>query len=306
MSHRSRLFCLDTVMMDIVVMVNEVPTRGSDVLAHRGLITTGGGFNAMSSATRQGMSVVYAGRLGTGPFSDVARRSLADEGIATPVQPDDTIDAGFCVVVVDDAGERTFITTRGSEARLRGDDLHRLDVRDGDYVLVSGYNVMYPTLGEAVLDWLDTLGQGVVVNFDPSNRVYDIAEPLLGRALARADWLLCNEVEARHLVSGESPSQLAESLAGLVRGGQSVVRHGATGCTVSQSTRTTAVASYATTVIDTNGAGDTHNGVFIAELARGSDAIEAARRANAAASIAISLAGPANCPARSVIDRLVA
>ena len=35
--------------------------------------------------------------------------------------------------------------------------------------------------------------------------------------------------------------------------------------------------------VDTNGAGDTHTGVFIAALAHGADALEAARRANAAA-----------------------
>jgi sugar/nucleoside kinase (ribokinase family) len=55
-------------------------------------------------------------------------------------------------------------------------------------------------------------------------------------------------------------------------------------------------------VVDTNGAGDVHNGVFLAELSRGTDVIDALRRANVAASIAIGQVGPAACPTRDVID----
>ena len=36
------------------------------------------------------------------------------------------------------------------------------------------------------------------------------------------------------------------------------------------------VDAFAVTVVDTNGAGDTHSGVFLAELASGTDVIEAA------------------------------
>ena len=55
-------------------------------------------------------------------------------------------------------------------------------------------------------------------------------------------------------------------------------------------------------VIDTNGAGDTHNGVFLASLMEGVSAPDAARRANFAASVAIGLLGPAQSPARPAID----
>jgi sugar/nucleoside kinase (ribokinase family) len=58
------------------------------------------------------------------------------------------------------------------------------------------------------------------------------------------------------------------------------------------------VDGFATTVVDTTGAGDVHNGVFIAELASGHDVLGAARWANAAAAMAISKFGPATCPPR--------
>jgi len=215
------------------------------------------------------------------------------------------VDAGFCVVIVDESGERTFLTSQGAEAGLTSDDLHELDVNNGDWVLVSGYNVMYPGLAEMVLEWLAGLDETVVVAFDPSNRVYDIPERYLEAALARTDWLLCNEIEARYLSSEESLGTSVTSLGRLTRRG-AVVRRGESGCTVvSGESPPRAVGGFETTVLDTNGAGDTHNGVLVAELARGTETAIAALRANAAASVAISKVGPAHCPTRGEIDEIM-
>ena len=294
-------------MMDIVMMLGSIPRPGTDVLAERGLLTTGGGFNSMSSAARQGMSVVYAGKLGTGPFSTLATHSLEEEGITAPILPNQDSDAGFCVVIVEDSGERTFMTSRGAEGTLQLTDLQMLDAGDGDFVLVSGYNVMYPGLAEMVLEWISELSDGVIVALDPSNRVSDIPATYLESILARADWILCNETEARDLTGSDEPAVAAVSIAALTRRGDAVVRHGATGCTVvHDGSGPVTVSGFATKVVDTNGAGDTHNGVFIAELSRGTAPEEAARRANAAASMAISELGPAMCPNRELIDSRLA
>jgi sugar/nucleoside kinase (ribokinase family) len=65
------------------------------------------------------------------------------------------------------------------------------------------------------------------------------------------------------------------------------------------------VAGFEVDVVDTNGAGDTHSGVFLAELARGTDVLEAAQRGNAAAAVAISVLGPATCPERDVVTAII-
>lgn len=306
MSVPARLFCLDTVMIDIVLRIAQVPESGSDVLASEHLTTTGGGYNAMSAAARQGVAAVYAGRLGRGPFSTIARSSLARDDVTEPLDADESRDAGFCVALIDDGGERTFITSAGAEGSLRSSDLTSLDVRSGDYVLVSGYNVMYDDFAEIVLGWLAGLVDGVVVAFDPSNRVMDIPDENLQRVTERADWTLCNETEAS-LLTGED--SLVDSVIALAeRTGRKgvVVRHGASGCTVLvRDGEPEHVPGFEVDVVDTNGAGDTHSGVFLAELARGTDVLEAARRGNAAAAVAISVLGPASCPERDVVSAMI-
>jgi sugar/nucleoside kinase (ribokinase family) len=293
-------------MIDIVLRIAQVPESGSDVLASEHLTTTGGGYNAMSAAARQGVAALYAGRLGRGPFSTIARSSLARDDITEPLDADETRDAGFCVALIDDGGERTFITSAGAEASLRSSDLSSLDVRGGDYVLVSGYNVMYDGFAELALEWLAGLGDDVVIAFDPSNRVMDIPEGNLRRVLERADWTLCNEIEASLLTGADSLVDAVVALAERTGRSGVVVRHGASGCTVFvKDGEPEHVAGFEVDVVDTNGAGDTHSGVFLAELARGTDVLEAAQRGNAAAAVAISVLGPATCPERDVVTAII-
>jgi sugar/nucleoside kinase (ribokinase family) len=293
-------------MIDVVVRIARVPENGGDILASEHLITTGGGYNAMSAASRQGVAALYAGRLGQGPFSAIARASLTEDDVGEPIEADVDLDAGFCVAMVDDDGERTFITAAGAEASLRSADLSSLDVRGGDFVLVSGYNVMYPDSAPIILEWLTGLGDDVVVAFDPSNRVSDIPHENLRRVLVRADWTLCNETEASVLTGEQSLNESVAALAAQTGRRGVVVRHGASGCTVLEKHGAPVhVAGFQTTVVDTNGAGDTHSGVFLAELAMGTGVIEAAQRGNAAAAVAISVLGPASCPERDVVTEMI-
>lgn len=298
----ARLFCLDSVMIDVVLRVGELPARGGDVLARERVITTGGGFNAMSAASRQGMATVYAGRLGVGYFSTLARSSLDAEGIAAPVEPDEAHDVGTCVVLLEPDGERTFVTTPGAEASLRMRDLDTLGVHTGDVVLVSGYNVMYPGVADMVVGWISTL-EGVVVAFDPATRMVDIPAANLETMLTRADWLLCNQSEALQL-SGSSLTLDAAAWLSKRYGHGVVAREGSEGCVVATaSIAPTRVAPFLTKVVDLNGAGDVHNGVLLAELDRGADPLNAARRANGAAAMAVATLGPASGPTREELDR---
>jgi sugar/nucleoside kinase (ribokinase family) len=302
MREQPRLFCLDTVLIDVVLSVAALPPRAGDVRALEQLVTTGGGFNAMSAASRHHLRTDYAGRLGAGPFSDMASVSLTGENIGVPVEANADLDTGICVVLVEPDGERTFVTAPGAEGTLRFADLDALEVRDGDYVLVSGYNVMYPGSAEPVLAWLRELSSGVTVLFDPATRAEDIPATNVKAVLGVATWLSCNEREATQLSGSENVKEAAVALATRNEKMNVVVRLGPAGCLVALNhAEAFDVRGFATDVVDTNGAGDVHNGVFIAELASGHDAIAAARWANAAAAMAVSRFGPATCPTREEV-----
>jgi len=293
------LFCLDTVMVDIIMKVAHIPQKGGDVLADDRLFTTGGGYNAMSAASRCGLDAVYVGILGTGPFSDLATESLDRDGISAPLARALTLDAGYCVTLVEPNGERTFITATGSEVELGAGELETITPANGDYVLVSGYNIMYQPQASAILSWLEALSSDVTVAFDPAIRIEDIPESNLARMLKRTDWLLCNESEAQHLTGRGDMAEVVNHLATMSP--HTVLRVGSEGCWVIEGESIVRVPGFAVHVVDTTGAGDTHNGIFLAELASGHTANHAARVANAGAALATEHFGPATSPSIETI-----
>src|SRR5262249_60861549 len=90
-----RLVLAGEAIVDVVMRVPALPERGGDILATRGEVTVGGGFNVMAAAARQGMPVLYAGGHGTGRWGDLVRATLAAEGIEIARQPDPARDTGL-------------------------------------------------------------------------------------------------------------------------------------------------------------------------------------------------------------------
>ena len=145
----------------------------------------------------------------------------------------------------------------------------------------------------------------VVVAFDPGPRGADIDPAVLATVMTRADWLLCNAAEARLLSGRDDPVDAARQLQRQWGVDRVVVRDGAEGCVGATVDEVLRAPGFVTEVVDTNGAGDVHNGVVIAELLNGTSPDEALVRANAAAAIAIASFGPATCPAREGVDEML-
>jgi sugar/nucleoside kinase (ribokinase family) len=269
-----RLFGVGSVVVDVLATVPALPARGGDVWASRMRMAAGGGFHALAAAARQGVDVVYAGAHGTGPFGDLARAALRAEGIAVRLPPRPDVDTGVVIVVVDDGGERTFVSGRGAETTLGAPDLADLLPAAGDVVLVSGYG-----LDDALAEWVSGLGADVTVAFDPGPLAR--AGPL-ATVRARLDWLSANAAEATALTGAAEPASAARLLGG--RAG-AVVRTGAQGCVLAVAgAEPIGLPAVPVTAVDTTGAGDVHTGAFLAALLRGTSAVEAARAANAVAS----------------------
>jgi len=187
-------------------------------------------------------------------------------------------------------------------------DLRGVRAGSRDAVYLSGYGLLHPSNAGGILDWLGRLGEPNVVFLDPGPLVGDVPGDVLDRVMRRTDWLTCNAREAARLTGQADPLAAARALvhgspgggppAFRGRGGV-VVRTGAAGCLLSLAGAGPApvhVPGFRVPVLDTNGAGDIHTGTFIAVLARGADAREAARTANAAAAISVTRRGPAAAP----------
>jgi sugar/nucleoside kinase (ribokinase family) len=303
-----RLLFAGEAIVDLLMRVPALPERGGDMLATSAATAVGGGFNIMAAAARQGLPVLYAGGHGTGPWGDLVRAALAAEGIRILRPPDEHRDTGFDVALVEPDGERTFVTSLGAEAVLEAGAWGAVPAGEGDAVYVSGYGLAAGGSGPALGDWAAGLPGEALLFVDPGPLAAGIPADVLGPVLARCDWLSCNQREAFLLSGSNDPAGAAARLLaddgpeGRAGPAGVVVRAGAAGCVVAHGDRVTYVRTPDVTVVDTTGAGDAHSGVFLAALAAGLPPEEAARRANAAAALAVTRAGPATAPTRAELD----
>lgn len=111
-----RVVSFGQVIIDLTIRVGRVPQPEEDVYADRAGVAVGAGFNALYAVRRMGVDAVYAGALGTGPWSDRIRAALEREGIAHGGVTDREDDNGLCIALTD--AERTFVSVRGAETRL--------------------------------------------------------------------------------------------------------------------------------------------------------------------------------------------
>ncbi|TAM69340.1 MAG: sugar kinase [Microbacteriaceae bacterium] len=297
------LICVGNVVVDLVATLPRLPERGGDVIAQAGGLHPGGAFNVMVAAERQGLSSVYAGAHGTGPFGDLARAAMAAEGIGVVLEPTPEFDTGYDIALTDAGGERTFVTVVGAEATLTVRRLAAVAVRDNDSVAVSGYGLLRDPNVSAITGWLAGIPDSACVLFDPGPLGHEIAPEIAQLVWDRADWFSCNEHEALRLTGEGSASAAVDALATRSPRCGIVVRLGAGGCLLAlPGGAPRLLAAYPVKAVDTNGAGDAHVGAFLAALSAGLAPDAAARRANAAAALAVTRRGPATAPTRSELD----
>jgi sugar/nucleoside kinase (ribokinase family) len=304
-----RLVFAGEAIVDVLMRVPGLPERGGDLLATSSEVAVGGGFNVMAAAARQGQPVLYAGGHGTGPWGDLVRAALAAEGIGLLRPPDPSRDTGFDVALVEPDAERTFVTSLGAESATEPGSWDAVQAGPGDAVYVSGYGLVAPGSGPGLAVWAATLPPETLLFFDPGPLVAQIPADALEPVLARCDWLSVNAREAALLSGAADPEEAASRLLTRTARAGVLVRTGKAGCFLAA--RDTAAAPVhlpapAVHAVDSTGAGDAHAGVFLAALADGRPAADAARRANAAAALAVTRPGPATSPTRAELDAWLA
>ncbi|WP_439819874.1 PfkB family carbohydrate kinase [Pseudomonas sp. HLG18] len=294
------------VIIDLVMAVEALPQIGGDVLAQSASFEAGGGFNVMAAAVRNGLPVVYLGRHGNGRFGDLARQAMNAEGIRIGIEQPAERDTGICVALTDASAERSFISYIGAEGEVTATELNSVATEAGDYVYVSGYSLLHSGKAQALLEWTLALAKTINVVFDPGPLVESPDSPMMQALLPRIDVWTSNSVEALRFTDAADIETALDRLAvHLPQDVLMVVRDGPQGCWTHQRGERRHVPGFKVQAVDSNGAGDAHAGVFVAGLARGLSAHEAARRANAAAALAVTRWGPATAPGTAQVDALI-
>lgn len=298
----TRVIHTGQALVDLIVEVPALPPRGGNTMASSFGRYAGGAVSVLVAAARSGAHTVHAGSHGTGPNGDLVRTALEHAGVrwSSPPVPDE--DTGVCVVLVEPSAERTFVTTLGAERRITAAGLGAAQPVAGDLVCVTGYSLLAPTVAP-LADWLGRLPPTVRVVLDPGAAFAGLDAGVRDLMMRHTGIWTSNAAEAAELTGVARVEDATRALGQMLpEGAQVVVRDGPAGCYLLAGQAVTHVPGYPQRAVDTNGAGDAHTGVLVAELAAGTSLGESARRANAAAAIKVTRRGAATAPGREEID----
>lgn len=288
LSTRRQLCLLGAAVVDIVTEVPFLPQRGEDIeMQEKGTHVGGCALNIAIAVNRLGILSTNALPIGQRKWADLIRSTMQKKGLSSCLN-DPSGDNGWCIALVEPDGERTFLSVSGVENHWRSATLAQLNLQADAIVYLSGYQLASPS-GEAIVSWLESLPQSVLLFIDFGPRISDISAALLKRILALKPVVSLNRQEAQYLGMQESHTFVQDWYSQyhcplILR----VDSDGALFCCADSDGM---VASFAAEVVDTIGAGDSHAGGVLAGLSSGWDLADAVLLGNAVASYVVSHQG---------------
>ena len=284
---------IGAAIIDIIMKIKRLPKSGEDILCSETVSTVGGcAYNVVGTLRGFGVDHDLFVPVGRGMYGDMIAGDLEKLGYQILIREEES-DNGYCLCLVEEDGERTFITVKGAEGRFRPSWFEQLSQDAYDSIYVAGYQVCGAS-GRVISDWMagakDRMKEKRVF-FAPGPVITDIDQAVMERILSVGPILHLNEKEAFDYAKQPSVEDCLRYLYGLNHN-LVVVTMGASGTMYYDGSVMRQVPAYKTQVKDTIGAGDSHVAAMIAGYSKGLDTEQCVRLANRVASAIVSIQGP--------------
>lgn len=284
---------IGAAIIDIIMKIKRLPKSGEDILCSETVSTVGGcAYNVAGTLRGFGVDHDLFVPVGRGMYGDMIAGDLEKLGYQILIREEES-DNGYCLCLVEEDGERTFITVKGAEGRFRPSWFEQLSQDAYDSIYVAGYQVCGAS-GRVISDWMagakDRMKEKRVF-FAPGPVITDIDQAVMERILSVGPILHLNEKEAFDYAKQPSVEDCLRYLYGLNHN-LVVVTMEASGTMYYDGSVMRQVPAYKTQVKDTIGAGDSHVAAMIAGYSKGLDTEQCVRLANRVASAIVSIQGP--------------
>jgi sugar/nucleoside kinase (ribokinase family) len=234
---------LGDLTLDVIVRIDEPIARGGDTKAQTRLAPGGQAANVAAWAVELGAGARYIGKRGADEAGILASRALEMRGVEV-VGPAEGR-GGIICSLVDESGERSMLSDRGTATAFRPDELDPAWVRGCDHLFVSGYALLAEPVREtarAAVDIARARGAAVSVDVASWSAVAEVGAAAVRSLLAEIspDVVFANEDEDR-IIGGPLPGTVW------------ILKRGPRGCSFDGDER---AALPVDDVVDSTGAGD--------------------------------------------------
>jgi sugar/nucleoside kinase (ribokinase family) len=268
---RPHLVALGDLLLDVVVAPERPIEPATDVPGSVTFRRGGSAANTAAAFVRAGGRAGLITSLGADAWTAALVRSLRADGVRVHAVRH-TGASGRLAALIDERGERSFVTQRGAADELRPDDLKPSWLAGADGLHVPAYSLFTEPIGAAAVAAVGLMGDEALRSADLSS-----VGPLLAFGVRRArerlrrlrpDVLFANRAEAAALL-GRPGRRAWRGL--LAQAPLAVVKDGAWGCRVlwrldDDTVRQLDVAAVRVGRVDTTGAGDAFAAGFLHSL----------------------------------------
>ena len=297
------MVALGDLLLDVVVAPERPIERGTDVPGELSFRRGGSAASTAAAFVRAGGAASLITSLGNDPWGRRLATSLRRDGVRVHVvtRPGST---GKLAAIIDDDGERSFVTARGAADALRPADLDPAWLRGAAVLHVPAYSLFAEPIGAAALAAAGLARQaGAIVSSDLSSQgpllAYGVRKSRARIADLAPDVLFANRDEAAAILrrTGRRAWPQLLAMAPLV-----VVKDGVAGCRVlwrdveADAVLQIDVAAKRVGRVDSTGAGDAFAAGFLFALLKPGH--------RSALSRARSLLGAASAGHRAAADAL--
>ena len=289
----NEILILGAAIGDVLVYPARAEMMNRPSSAARVRVSTGGdALNESTVLARLSHAPALGTVLGADDMAKLIEAHCAREGVRLIARVNPEIDTGVNVVLVEESGERRFITNpQGSLRRFSLEDA-RAVLNDNAFsecrMLCLASMFVSPELSLADMEALfaQARAAGKIVCADATRCKNGETLADAAGALSQLDYFFPNAEEARLLTGAQDDREAARLLIG-AGAKNAVIKRGGAGCLIANAEGQIAVPAYRTNCVDTTGAGDTFSAAFQAALLEGRGIAECGAFACAAASICV-------------------
>ncbi len=284
---KNPVLMLGGLCLDRYCLLNQFPVKGQDTLIQDTFERIGGcPINAAFTLKKFGLDPVLYSAVGAESIEKVRaffhRNELPADGLFV-IEDQKT---GFCMILLDDQKERTFMTYRGCEGIF---DPARIPVLNYQACCLTGLYLIYGTDSENVVAYLHTFVADRELFFDPGPLCDQIDPDLLEKAMRLCTHLKVHEEEQRLL---EQTLDRPLTAYFQYRMQAIIVTCGSQGAQLIQPEQTQSFPALPIKLTDSNGAGDAFFAGYAASVLQGKPLDECMQIASACGALTTMTLGP--------------
>ena len=281
---------LGAAIVDKIMNVNMLPKSGDDIVASQEITTVGGcAYNVANILNNLEVAHDLVVPVGCGMYGHTMEKDLLNNGYEIFIKDENT-DNGYCLCLVENSGERTFITVQGTECEFKKEWLDKLDTNKYNKVYISGYELEGKS-GVVIAEFLEK-NTHMEIYFAPGPRITYLDKEIMNRIYNLSPIIHLNDKEASEYTNKSDLHKAIEEIH--ERSNNSVfITLGPKGVLYKEKNNDPIIVEgYKAQVIDTIGAGDSHIAGIIGAKSMEYDNISVCKIANKIAAKVVATKGP--------------